>query len=120
SKALPTALLWDNNVFWNASVNPTRITFRAPGLYLIAGNVQFAGTATDKSTYCHFVVNGTTALPYFSFQDIANQNIAGGQVHIYYFHKNDYIELFIGTTSAVTLQDLAIWTVAITPEQLLE
>jgi len=37
----PNLKEWDTNVFWNSSVNPSRLTFRAAGLYQVGGRIAW-------------------------------------------------------------------------------
>ncbi len=46
----PTFMVWDNNVFWNPTVNPSRLTFRSPGLYLV-GTLSSFNAITGGARY---------------------------------------------------------------------
>jgi len=113
-------LEWDNNVFWALSPNPTRIVFRAPGVYLIGASPFFAASATDAQRACRFRVNGTDLLPWNSAQDIANSPIALQMVTPWYFHKDDYLELMVQSSNAINLTTAECWGIAITPEGVVE
>lgn len=119
-KALtPDQYEWDNNAFWNPSVNPTHMTMKAPGLYLVGANV-FGAVSANVHRGIWMVANGVT--------EIANTQDAGGAadiwrqnvVGVWYFHANDYVELYAASSSgAQTVQIHDWWAVAITPEALL-
>jgi len=111
--------VWDNNVFWNAA-NPGRLTIRAPGLYLIGFNASYAGNATFRSKRFYIKLNGSSNI--YQAQEFQGSNNA---VHfmpsgIWYFHANDYIELWTHPgTVAGTIQLAAFYALAITPEALI-
>jgi len=66
----PNTLEWDNNQFWNPSVNPTRITFKSPGLYQLIGQCEFAGGSAG-ARYVYFFRNNEAAF-------LASRGIGGG------------------------------------------
>jgi len=115
TKLIPTALEWDNNNFWNPTVNPTRLTFRSPGLYIV-------GAVVERTT-------GGTSRQLFYVRQNSGRNIAiqmvepytalawGSLIGVAYFHANDYCELtsYLLTGSS-TWKILSFWAVAITPE----
>jgi len=111
-------LEWDNNVFWNPISNPNRLTFFAPGLYLVGADGQFNNTATDKRCSLFMRVNGTKDLPRAEGQDIANNDIGLQVASIWYFNAGDYLELRVLSTVACDLNSAHLWGVAITPEGL--
>lgn len=107
---------WDNENFWNASVNPTRLTVQAPGLYFVTANAVYSGKSGGwRALFLRY--NGTTEIGNVG---IWPSNTAPGQLGcqaIYYFHHLDYIELCGFTdTTALTLQMKDFSMVAITPE----
>lgn len=114
-----TAFRWDNNLFWSLSPNPTRMVFKAPGLYLVGASAQFQANATDNHNFLRLAINGTTFLPYVTGQGILTQPVFLNTVTIYYLHADDYIELRAGSSIAQTLNNAQLWTVAITPETIL-
>jgi len=110
---------WDNNVFWASTPNPTRVVFKAPGLYIFGGRGNFANTSTDSQRRIWARLNGTTAFPSFTGQDIMNQPVLLGFLWVWYFHANDYIELICESSNANSLNNAQIWAVAITPEAII-
>jgi len=120
AKALtPNVETWDNNSFWTASLNPTRITFRSPGLYAVGFSMNF--TPKSGSWRAGWVVKN-------GILELANQGIwpnaatpaqlAGST--IMYFAANDYIEVWtITNTTAISATLTSAWAVAITPEALI-
>jgi len=112
--------IWDNNVFWASSPNPSRVTFRAPGLYLFGAECNFENSATDGSRALSIRANGSDLVSNVRGQDIANQDIILQAIGIYYFHENDYLEALVLSTVASQVNAAILWTIAITPEQLLE
>jgi len=111
-------LQWDNNVFWNPLSNPTRITFKAAGLYLFGFQAGFSATASDKAIGLNVRVNGTDFMAQVKAQDIANQYIAQPWVSIWYFHAGDYIECEVVSNVNCNALNMVAWGVAITPEGL--
>lgn len=110
---------WDNNVFWTPTVAPSKVVFRAPGLYLIGSYALFDNTATDKSVDTWMRLNGTDLFPQSRAQDISNNDITPQFMTIWYFHEGDYIELRVQSTFATSVLVSNMWGVAITPEALI-
>lgn len=115
---IPSAVQWDNNRFWSATINPSRFTVRAPGLYLAGADVEF-NAVTGGFRRSNFRVNGTSfdapnSLP------IANANtIRMPTITLLWFNAGDHVECIARTgTANVTATLLAFWLVAITPESL--
>jgi len=112
----PNAIEWDNNNFWNAVTNPTRLTVRSSGLYLIAWNITYEAKTQAPATIAELKVNGV----------IINDNIECGVAStalnnmgalLWYFQDNDYLEMFSyynPTSRNTTLSHLQL--VGITPE----
>jgi len=50
---IPDAKSWDNNAFWDSATHPERLTFRADGLYLFYGNIQYTG-GSNYGVHAHF------------------------------------------------------------------
>jgi len=113
---VPTAIEWDNNVFWNPTVNPERLTIRAPGLYLVGVTLERTAGGTSRQ----FVVvrkNGTTSVALSMFP-VATAPAWGYVGCIDYFHALDYIDVRVYlTTGASTWKIVDFWLMAITPEQ---
>lgn len=114
-----TAMRWDNNLFWSSSSNPSRMVFKAPGLYLIGASAQFQANATDNHNFLRLAINGNVFLPYVTGQGILTQPVFLNTGTIYYLHTEDYIELRAGCNIAQTLNNAQLWTVAITPEAII-
>jgi len=115
----PDTKLWDNNVFWGITVNPTRITVRSPGLYMIGAKVEFR-PETDASRLALIRYDGAV--------DGITQSLKTGTdfpgwanlVDFHYFHANEYFEvraLVIGTSQTAKLT--GVFACAITPEALI-
>jgi len=113
-----TAIRWDNNNFWSLTSNPTRLTFRSAGLYLVGATVQRA-TGTSGLTQVEIVQNNTLA--------IARARLPAGTVPQYinvtgvqYFSEGDYVECGVFQTSVTNQYQVEnFWALAITPEGLI-
>jgi len=86
-----TAADWDNNQFWEGVTHPSRITFKAPGLYLVRLAVLWS-SAAGSYRFIEIKLNGATFLAH-------DTNVPGGANSFYqevtklwYFHAGDYIE----------------------------
>lgn len=119
TKITPTAQEWDNNQFWNPSVNPSRLTIRSAGLYLIGAELEFSAVSGGNRR-CWIKLNNTT---FISRAEVPGTNTGAqqvGPVRIYYFEEGDYIEVgYFQTASGVTVKLNTFWCVAITPEGLI-
>lgn len=115
----PTSALWDNNVFWNATVNPSRMTFRSPGLYSVGALASFNAIAGGVR-YVNMRLNRTTDI---TKQDQPGSSVADAEINlstIYYFHANDYLEINVyGNSTGLTCLVKDFWAVAITPEAII-
>lgn len=114
----PNDVLWDNNDFWNASPNPTRLTFHVKGLYMIGGSV-FWNNPTASSRNLILRVNGTDEIEwqydYVPTTQYQHQSIAS----LYVFDAGDYLEIcgrVYSTGGTVKLNGL--WVVGIVPEMI--
>ncbi len=112
----PNAIEWDNNNFWNAVTNPTRLTVRSSGLYLIAWNILYEAKTTIPATIAELKVNGLI------INDAIQTGAASTALNnvgcmIWYFRDNDYLEMFsyYNPTSRAT-QLMHLQLVGITPE----
>lgn len=112
---VPSAIIWDNNQFWHPTINPGRLTFRSPGVYLVGATVERT--------------SGGTSRQYNVIRKNANENIsvAMGSNHaapswhelmgIGYFNANDWAVLSSYLLTGVsTWRVLSFWAMAITPE----
>lgn len=111
--------IWDNNVFFDAA-HPTRITFRSPGLYMIAGQIWWSNSSSGER-WSDIGLNGVPGL----YDRNNDSNRTGDRLTVdinfmYYFHALDYIELMgASSQSGLTLNGNFIYGVAITPEAIL-
>lgn len=113
-----TELVWDNNSFWSPNVNPSRLTFKSAGLYLIGATALRQTTGTG---YWSFAIYQAGADP---LTGVRIPSTAAAQyanlTTLAYFHANDYIELALFNQSGnVNYTILNFWAVAITPENLI-
>ncbi len=113
-----TAEVWDNNVFWSATVNPTRMTMRSAGLYLIMATVML--NTTNAGFFAgELYVNNTTFIGGNRIPK-NNQGTYLNVVGMYYFHANDYVELRVFNSANTTQFRVPTFScVAITPEALI-
>lgn len=115
----PNQFQWDNNSFWSPTLNPTRATFKAPGLYMVGFQISFGG-GSNGARYASLRINGATTE---DFAATFTTNSSGSDVNLVtlkYFHANDYVEVRASSALANnTARLLALWAVAITPEALI-
>jgi len=117
TKLQPSAEVWDNNNFWSASVNPTRITFKSPGLYAVGAAIERTTGGTSRS----FIALKDQAGNVIAIQMVDGQTapVWNSLSSVYYFHANEYMELSAYLlTGTSTWKILNLWAVAITPEAL--
>jgi len=113
------ALIWDNNTFWNSSSNPSRLTIRASGLYVVGGYVGFI---TTGSGYRRAIlrVNRTTTI---GVQSLAVNNAVemfANMFTVWPFEAGDYVEVVAFTAStSVTAVLRHFFILAMTPEAVL-
>lgn len=112
----PDAMNWDNNVFWSPTVNPSRLTFKAPGLYLVGGHTYF-NAITGGRRDMGLVVNRTTWIVEDFRTPASATALTIPVVSLWYFHANDYLEAWqFVNANGVTARLGSLWAVAITPE----
>lgn len=112
----PTIKDWDNNVFWENVIHPTRATFKSAGLYLIGAEVNY-NAVSGSFRECQVRLNGTTLLiDERIWPATANGAPVTGQ-RIWYFTAGDYIEV-LGQANTVGVTATLAWLygVGITPE----
>jgi len=118
--ALPLpSQLWDNNAFRDPAF-PTRIIFRAAGLYLIVANTNWTTLVGTTAHQNRIRLNGTQSLMEVDTPGTTTLPNRFSLTTIYYFHANDYIELVVqknNINNQVRADFLAV--VAITPEALI-
>jgi len=110
---------WDNNYFWDPTIHQTRMTFRAPGLYLVGAQVHYnAVSGSYRTTFLR--LNGTTTIA-TSRQNVPSANSAYGQPFVlWYFESGDYLELMAQSNVAgVSADTEAWWAMAMSPEQVI-
>jgi hypothetical protein len=94
---------YDNGLLHDPAVNPSRITFTVPGVYVLAGFVEFVANATGYRE-AGFRVNGTiligsTNIPTNSASVVTRLNPTAQ----YQFAASDYVELIVTQTSGGNL-----------------
>lgn len=112
----PDSVDWDTNFFWNPDLNPSRLTARVSGLYLLSASVRFSAV-TGSQRIVRFEVNGTPlrmiAREAQSSAVQQDMNIA----QLWYLDATSYVECHVNANSnGVTAQLLAFQIVGITPE----
>jgi len=112
----PDSVDWDTNFFWNPDLNPSRLTARVSGLYLLNAIVRFSAVSGSQR-FIRFVVNGTSlrmiARGAQSSAVLMDMPIA----QLWYLNATDYVEVQVNANSnGVTAQLVAFQIVGITPE----
>lgn len=95
---------YDTAAMHSTSVNPTRITIPAAGIYSIGGNVSFQAHATGYRGL-GIRLNGTAYLASVLVPAVLG-GVVGTEIDIagnYVLAANDYIELMVGHTAGVAL-----------------
>jgi len=112
----PTAKLWDNYTFWDATVNPTRLTFKESGLYMVSTTVIFTNSSSSGARAGGFRVNGTAFKGQQAFA--VNNNAYKGftSTITWFFEQGDYIEVWVQPSVTETVTMPALSCTAITPE----
>jgi len=115
----PDTQIWDNNAFWHPVTNPTRLTVRSAGLYLVGMSVVFNGVSGTRINVA-LRHNGSLVLSSQAVT-ISNSSIPVLETQtLYYFHADDYVEArALSDTAGRTAQLNQFWIVAITPETLI-
>jgi len=114
----PDSAEWDNNGFWNGSLNPSRISFKAPGLYFVGSETQFPnGSSGNPVPFIR--KNGTQTLTR-SYTGASGSFQTFPLLTLYYFHANDYIEALVDISgSGHNFLLLNFFALAMTPEAIL-
>jgi len=113
------ASYWDNNSFRDAAF-PTRMVFKAPGLYLIGAEFVWNPSAGTSMMFHRIWANRTYILAGQSRPGIAINDQSETLVGVWYFHANEYAECSVLKNNAgnqVWLRNF--WAVGITPESLI-
>jgi len=114
----PSQVEWDNNSFWNASVNPNRITIKSPGLYAIGAVVERTTGGTSRQAVFLQDQAGVTIAASMPSPVTAPAWVSLSTIH--YFHANEWFDLKVYLlTGSSTWKILSLWAVAITPEALI-
>jgi len=113
----PNVQQWNNNDFWNAGVNPSRVTVRSSGLYLLIGRYKLSGASSEGSAKIRFRVNGTDPILENSERVWRSNGETPQTIGIWYFNPDDYVEMqaFLHDWTA-GCQITAFQLLAITPE----
>lgn len=115
---IPTAVTWDNNLFWSSSINPSRLTMRAAGLYLVGGTVDLQ-TANAGFFSAEISQNGGASIAGSKVTKNGLSTFAS-VVALVYCHVNDYVELkCFNSANTTNFRCPSFWAVAITPEALI-
>lgn len=115
----PDAFLWDNNRFWTPTTDPSRLTFRSAGLYMVVAQVTWLqGTSGWRSLKLRKdgtdIQAAVTASVTNTFAPIQQVNT------IAYFNANTYLEVIARTaTTGMTATLDRLEAVGITPEVLI-
>jgi len=116
----PSGVDWDNNQFWNPTTNPTRITIKSAGMYMVYARVAF-NAVNGSFRDVGIKLNGTTLLAIPRLWPNTANGLVGEAFDVWYFHANDYIEFVAqANTTTVTAQLQAGVVVAITPESVVD
>jgi len=112
----PDSKEWDNNAFWSSATNPTRLTAKSSGLYLIFAKVDYSN-GSGLNIGLRIRLNGTTTISEVTATGPSSYPAFVETVRPWYFHKDDYIELTsVVNASGKTAQIAWFTMVAITPE----
>jgi len=113
---LPNTKAWDNYTWWSPTINPSRLTAKVPGLYLLG---CCANNSPAKIAYrqIELVRNRTEILVYEGDSDAVAGAPIFSLVTVAYLLANDYVEARLYQSAAgASSQLLNLWAVAITPE----
>jgi len=114
----PNIQRWDNNAFWNAVTNPTRLTVQSAGLYSIGCTVGF-NSVNGGNRQIFLLVNGTTQVSEFRLPIASAQSTALSITGLWPFNAGDYVEVQVfANVASVNAQLREFWILAITPETL--
>lgn len=103
SNATDTALTFDTENYDTDAIhdnvtNPTRLTAKTAGKYVIQGQVEFAANVTGVRTL-YIRLNGTTALAVVDKGAVGVGATDAGVDTVYDLALNDYVELIVNQTS---------------------
>jgi len=116
----PDASLWNNNDFWSLTANPSRMTFKSAGLYLLGGLIMYNGPGGTTAQRLRLRLNGTTAILDYRTNEWNDDPHASPFSTLYYFHANDYLEVLETIfANGMSCRLVNWWSLAITPEGLI-
>jgi len=113
------ASYWDNNSFRDAS-RPTRMVFKAPGLYLIGAEIVWNPSSGTNMMFHRIWANRTYIIAGQSRPGVAVNDQSETLVGMWYFHANEYAEVSVlknNASNQVWLRNF--WAVGITPESII-
>jgi len=111
----PNLKEWDTNVFWNSSVNPSRLTFRAAGLYQVGGRIAW-NAINGGIRYVNIRLNRTTDITKESRAGTNSSSVEANLSTIYYFNAGDYLEFNVfANVGSVTARIMEFWAIGVDP-----
>jgi len=81
----PNSRKWDNNVFWDSSLNPSRITFKSAGLYLIIAYLSW-NSGSSGYRYANIYRNGSESIASEQFNAAGSLGNESTVLGFNYFH----------------------------------
>jgi len=116
----PNTLEWDNNQFWNPSVNPSRITFKSPGLYLIMADLWMPVESGTNALLGRLLHQGGHFIASGQWTQVANLPVVFSMSAVWYFHANETMQVTLQKNNANNQAAVSHLTVlGITPESIL-
>jgi len=110
---------WDNNYFFDVTIQPTRMYFRSPGVYFVGAQGQFTAVSGQYRTL-QFRRNGTETLTSVRVPVPTNSSAFPEIIDLIYADAGDYIELLAQTNQAGSNFNCnGFWSMAMTPEQVI-
>ena len=107
---------WDNSFFWDPVTNPSRLTVRNAGVYLVGCQLEFNAVSGGRRVAI-LRVNGTTVAGDQSIGAVASNLVRVDPCTLWAFNAGDYIEACgFANTTGVQVELENFWILAITPE----
>jgi len=117
---VPTSLIWDNNSFWDSITNPSRLTVKAGGLYLLSFIDERNNLSQQQNIQYYIRKNGTTDEQTFAIYGWCNFGFKYGFTTLVYCSAGDYLEMRArGTVNNQQVRIDSLSLLAITPESLI-
>jgi len=115
----PNTMVWDNNSWWSASSNPSRLTVHTSGLYLISAQIQYNGITAGRRDLG--IVRNRTDWVAETWQTVANNSgVMLNAMALYYLEAGEYVEVWaFCNVASVTAQLRNFCIIGITPEVVL-